>query len=264
MASGGSFQKVRRLTEHDDVVSASGHQLYYNRRRPHLSIETSTCDLSCTSLSDTSTGDWKTEDEDSDRISPTDIFSFPPPPTPAKPGSNNYPRYRAPPTPVAQRRHERLQQRRTPHPGSILRRHHPEDPDEDTQAVKSRFHDDFDIIQELGKGSFGTVYQVLSRLDGCMYAIKAAQRPAKGASDRDRMMKEVYALATLSDQADTATFHIVVRIQKASLPVIAFQRVGSHINLFLPFFLCVSSVITRLGWKRTGSLSRRNSAKAIS
>ena len=64
-----------------------------------------------------------------------------------------------------------------------------------------------------------------------MYAIKAAQRQAKGASDRDRMLKEVstksirmthsfilwchsphlqvYALAALSDQADTATFHIV-------------------------------------------------------
>jgi wee1-like protein kinase len=46
-------------------------------------------------------------------------------------------------------------------------------------------------------------------LDGCMYAIKAAQRQAKGAADRDRMLKEVYALAALSDQADTANFHIV-------------------------------------------------------
>jgi len=55
----------------------------------------------------------------------------------------------------------------------------------------SRFSVDFDIIRELGQGSFGKVYQVLSRLDGCMYAIKAGHRPAKGASDRDRMLKEV-------------------------------------------------------------------------
>lgn len=211
-----SISKVRRLNESDDVVSALG-QHWNNRRRPYLTIDTAASDLSCTSFSDSSTGTWKTEDEDHDRISPTDIISFPPPPTPAK-NSSNYPRYKtkqAPPTPVAQRRHEKLMQRRTPHPGSILRRHHPEHSDE-TPTVKSRFYDDFDIIQELGKGSFGTVYQVLSRLDGvsfigplasilsfrhaktnffsrfqCMYAIKAAQRQAKGASDRDRMLKEV-------------------------------------------------------------------------
>lgn len=162
--SGGSFQKVRRLTENDDVVSASGYQLYSSRRRPYLSIDTTSSDISCTSFSDSSTGTWKADDEDSDRISPTDVLSFPPPPTPAK-NSSDFPRYRAPPTPVAQRRHERLMQRRTPHPGSILARHHNEHDDE-TPTVKSRFYDDFDIIQELGKGSFGTVYKVLSRLDG--------------------------------------------------------------------------------------------------
>jgi serine/threonine protein kinase len=59
------------------------------------------------------------------------------------------------------------------------------------QAPKSRFYSDFDVIGELGEGSFGKVYKVLSRLDGCMYAIKAAHRQAKGASDRDRMLKEV-------------------------------------------------------------------------
>eukprot|EP00977_Amphora_coffeiformis_P009416 scaffold2179_cov165-Amphora_coffeaeformis.AAC.20 len=209
-ATAGSLQKVRRLTENDDIVSASSH-LFYSRRRQYLSIETNPSDLSTASFSDSSAGTWKI-DEDDDRISPTDILSFPSPPIPTKKSSmTNYPRYKgrqAPPTPVAQRRHERLVQRRTPHPGSILRRHLPDDDDE-APTLKSRFYDDFDIIQELGKGSFGTVYQVLSRLDGCMYAIKAAQRQAKGASDRDRMLKEVYALASLSDQADTATFHIV-------------------------------------------------------
>jgi len=73
----------------------------------------------------------------------------------------------------------------------------------------SRFYSDFDVIAELGSGSFGNVFQALSRLDGCMYAIKVAHRVAKGNADKDRMLKEVYALAALSDQADTATFHIV-------------------------------------------------------
>ena len=134
----GSLLKVRRLHRDDDVVSAT-------HTRPSLSVDTS--DLS-----------FSDDDDDDDRISPTDVLSLAP--TPAK-------RYRAPPTPVAQRRHEKLVQRRTPHPGSILRRHRADDEHAImSAAAKSRFYDDFDIIQELGKGSFGTVYQVLSRLDG--------------------------------------------------------------------------------------------------
>ena len=78
-----------------------------------------------------------------------------------------------------------------------------------TTLLPSRFYSDFDVISELGSGSFGNVFKVLSRLDGCFYAIKVAHRVAKGISDKDRMLKEVYALAALSDRADTATFHIV-------------------------------------------------------
>eukprot|EP00536_Pseudo-nitzschia_multiseries_P001812 jgi/Psemu1/251025/estExt_Genewise1Plus.C_230143 len=77
------------------------------------------------------------------------------------------------------------------------------------QPPSSRFYSDFDAIAELGNGSFGKVVQALSRLDGCMYAIKIAHRAAKGKADKDRMLQEVYALSALSDQADTATFHIV-------------------------------------------------------
>ena len=78
-----------------------------------------------------------------------------------------------------------------------------------TGLPPSRFYSDFDVIAELGSGSFGNVYKVLSRLDGCFYAIKVANRVAKGIADKNRMLKEVYALAALSDRADTATFHIV-------------------------------------------------------
>ena len=74
---------------------------------------------------------------------------------------------------------------------------------------KSRFDTDFEVIGELGKGSFGAVYKAMSKLDGCMYAIKKLGRSPKGNADRDRMLKEVYALAALSDQADNAAFHIV-------------------------------------------------------
>ena len=83
------------------------------------------------------------------------------------------------------------------------------DPRGKTALPPSRFYSDFDVLSELGSGSFGKVFKVLSKMDGCFYAIKVAHRVAKGIADRDRMLKEVYALAALSDRSDTATFHIV-------------------------------------------------------
>ena len=57
------------------------------------------------------------------------------------------------------------------------------------------------MTSRLGDGSFGTVFKVLSQLDGRLYAVKAAKQKAKGIADRDRKLKEVYALAALSDQS---------------------------------------------------------------
>jgi hypothetical protein len=139
------------------------------------------------------------------RYSHTDVLSFPAPtpakkaalpPTPVKnrPDQNPYNSIRrreigTPGPPVVERR--RPATARTPHPGSGS---NDESSDgHNRRGPKSRFHTDFDIIGDIGEGSFETVYKVLSRLDGCMYAIKAAQRKAKGDSDRDRMLKEVCA-----------------------------------------------------------------------
>jgi len=73
----------------------------------------------------------------------------------------------------------------------------------------SRFAADFEVVGTLGNGSFGCVYKVRNRMDRCMYAIKAAKREARGISDRDRMLQEVYALAALSDNTTTEAMHIV-------------------------------------------------------
>jgi wee1-like protein kinase len=77
------------------------------------------------------------------------------------------------------------------------------------QALVSRFDNDFEIIGEIGRGSFGMVYKVTSRVDGCPYAVKMAKNAAKGRTERDRMLKEVFALAALSDLSETGSFHIV-------------------------------------------------------
>ena len=143
---------------------------------------------------------------DHEDISPTDILHFPPP-TPTKTTHYNSNRYtpvhntQPPQTPLLDRRRPL---RRTP-------LHSSSNEDNDSysleeqlsagkkQTHKSRFESDFEVIGQLGKGSFGKVFKVLSKLDGCMYAVKTALRAAKGQADKDRMLKEVYALAALSE-----------------------------------------------------------------
>lgn len=58
-------------------------------------------------------------------------------------------------------------------------------------------------VGTLGDGTFGSVYKVRNRMDRRLYAIKAAKREARGQSDRDRMLREVYALAALSDDTSS-------------------------------------------------------------
>jgi len=80
---------------------------------------------------------------------------------------------------------------------------------ENKYVNKSRFVTDFDLCSTVGSGAFGTVYKCTSRLDGCMYAIKAIKCVCRSKANRDRMLKEVYALAALSDLPDSSTIHIV-------------------------------------------------------
>ncbi|KAL7534487.1 hypothetical protein ACHAXR_007542, partial [Thalassiosira sp. AJA248-18] len=80
----------------------------------------------------------------------------------------------------------------------------------------SRFAADFEIIgAPLGAGTFGSVYKVRNRTDLRMYAIKAAKREARGPTDRNRMLQEVYALSALSDQACMMKAMHIVRYHQA-------------------------------------------------
>lgn len=59
---------------------------------------------------------------------------------------------------------------------------------------KSRFQTDFDMLQCLGKGGFGVVFEVKNKLDDCKYAIKRIVLP-KNTQSRERVMREVKTLA---------------------------------------------------------------------
>ncbi|XP_073847435.1 pancreatic eIF-2alpha kinase [Musca autumnalis] len=63
----------------------------------------------------------------------------------------------------------------------------------------SRFQSDFDLMQCLGRGGFGVVFEAKNKLDDCRYAIKRITLPNKEES-RVRVMREVKTLANCEHQ----------------------------------------------------------------
>ena len=57
----------------------------------------------------------------------------------------------------------------------------------------------FEVLQEIGKGSFGVVYRVRSLRDGRLYAVKKSTRRYKGVRDRERRLREVRSVNALGD-----------------------------------------------------------------
>lgn len=70
----------------------------------------------------------------------------------------------------------------------------------------SRFLTDFDLVQCLGKGGFGVVFEVKNKLDDCHYAIKRILLPSKKES-RERVMREVKTLANCEHKNIVRYFH---------------------------------------------------------
>uniref|UniRef100_A0A8D8BTI2 non-specific serine/threonine protein kinase n=1 Tax=Culex pipiens TaxID=7175 RepID=A0A8D8BTI2_CULPI len=70
----------------------------------------------------------------------------------------------------------------------------------------SRFQEDFELVQCLGKGGFGVVFEVKNKLDDCHYAIKRVVLPNKQES-KDRVMREVKTLAHCEHPHIVRYFH---------------------------------------------------------
>ncbi len=66
--------------------------------------------------------------------------------------------------------------------------------------VRSRFVEDFEVIDTIGRGSFGSVFKVLHRLDGCPYAVKRSRQYANREMRIQCMLNEVFALAALCSE----------------------------------------------------------------
>ncbi|KAL0591624.1 hypothetical protein ABG067_001225 [Albugo candida] len=63
----------------------------------------------------------------------------------------------------------------------------------------SRYLCDFVEKQLIGAGSFSKVFKCLKKMDGWIYAVKKSKRHFKGNADMQRSLREVQALAALSD-----------------------------------------------------------------
>lgn len=63
----------------------------------------------------------------------------------------------------------------------------------------SRYQADFEMVQCLGKGGFGVVFESKNKLDDCKYAIKRIVLPTRQES-RERVMREVKTLAHCEHQ----------------------------------------------------------------
>ncbi|XP_019626481.1 PREDICTED: eukaryotic translation initiation factor 2-alpha kinase 3-like [Branchiostoma belcheri] len=66
----------------------------------------------------------------------------------------------------------------------------------DAGEYKSRYLTDFDLVQCLGRGGFGVVYEVKNKFDECSYAIKRISLPNRKDA-RDKVLREAKALAKL-------------------------------------------------------------------
>lgn len=76
----------------------------------------------------------------------------------------------------------------------------------DDQNYVSRFLTDFELVQCLGKGGFGVVFEVKNQLDDCCYAIKRILLPSKKES-RERVLREVKTLANCEHKNIVRYFH---------------------------------------------------------
>ncbi|KAJ7977527.1 wee1-like protein kinase [Quillaja saponaria] len=71
----------------------------------------------------------------------------------------------------------------------------------------SRYHTDFHEIEKIGMGNFSSVFKVLKRIDGCLYAVKHSTRQLHQETERRLALMEVQALAALGSHENIIGYY---------------------------------------------------------
>uniref|UniRef100_A0A1I7X5V5 Protein kinase domain-containing protein n=1 Tax=Heterorhabditis bacteriophora TaxID=37862 RepID=A0A1I7X5V5_HETBA len=67
-------------------------------------------------------------------------------------------------------------------------------------AFSSRYRTDFEELEAIGEGGFGTVYKVKSRIDNCLYAVKKIRIKRNLTNIPLKVLSEVQVLASLQHE----------------------------------------------------------------
>ncbi|CAL0302442.1 unnamed protein product [Lupinus luteus] len=71
----------------------------------------------------------------------------------------------------------------------------------------SRYHTDFHEIEQIGRGNFSSVFKVLKRIDGCLYAVKHSSRQLRLETERRKALMEVQSLAALGSNENIVGYY---------------------------------------------------------
>jgi len=71
--------------------------------------------------------------------------------------------------------------------------------DATTPLTVRSFLDDFCDLKEIGRGSFGRVFSCRRKIDLCQYAVKEINNEFRSERERERLLREIYALSTQGD-----------------------------------------------------------------
>lgn len=68
------------------------------------------------------------------------------------------------------------------------------------------FLEDFDELKEIGRGSFGRVFSCRRKIDLCWYAVKEINNEFRSERERERLLREIYALSTQGDNVHVVRY----------------------------------------------------------
>eukprot|EP01018_Ginkgo_biloba_P024323 Gb_23723 [translate_table: standard] len=71
----------------------------------------------------------------------------------------------------------------------------------------SRYHEEYDVVEEIGRGISSFVYKVLDRFDGCFYVMKCKKYEQCEDSGRMKALNEVQAMATIGSHKNVVKYH---------------------------------------------------------